>query len=85
MVANKAFLGCAALAMAIEAEAHIDFVDRFHTIHRLNRSMAFLARDARPDVWFMGKADEIGQGVDSVPADFERRLLMIRPWTLDRL
>jgi hypothetical protein len=85
MVANKAFLGCAALTVAIQAKAHVDFMDRFDPIHRLDRSMTLLARDARPDVRLMGKTDKIGQGINPVPFDFEGRLLMIRPRTRNRL
>ncbi len=59
MMTDKTFLGGAALNVTINAEAHVDFVDRHDAIHGFDRSMAFLARNARPDMRFVYELDEI--------------------------
>ena len=74
-----------ALGMAIDAKAHVDFINRHDAIHRLDRSVTALALDSGVDMRVMREADEVGQRVHAVPLDFERRLRVVGPWTSDRL
>src|SRR4030081_356624 len=74
-----------ALGVAIDAEVHVDFIDRHDAIHCLDRSVTALALDPGVDMRVMRKADEIGERVHAVPVDFERRLRVVGPWTGDRL
>src|SRR6266436_5426098 len=74
-----------ALGMAIDAKAHVDFINWHDAIHRLDRSVTALALDSGVDMRVMREADEVGQCVDSVPQDLERRLRVVGPWTGDWL
>src|SRR5579875_599322 len=85
MVADKAVLGGAALFVTAEAETHVDFVYRLDAIHRFDRTVAFLAGYAGPDMRLMSEFDKVGQRIDPIPANLERRLRMIRPWPCNRL
>jgi len=76
---DKTFLGSPALDVAVDTEAHIDFVHRHYPIHCLNRSVTLLAGDSCPNMGFMDETDEIRQHIDPVPANFERRLMIVRP------
>src|SRR5215469_15934831 len=84
-MADKTFLGRASLDMAIDAETHIDFVDRYYPIHRLDGTMAFLASHTSPYVRLVNELHEIGQRVDTVPASFEWRLVVVGPGPGDRV
>src|SRR5271168_2750613 len=79
VVADKTFLRGAALGMAIHAETHVDLVHRHDPVHGFDRSVAFLALHTSPDMGFVNEAHKIRQRVNAIPADFERRLLFIRP------
>src|ERR1700730_15645164 len=85
VVADKTFLRGAALGMAIHAETHVDLVHRHDPVHGLDRPVAFLALHTSPDRGFVNEAHEIGERVNTVPTDFERRLLVIGPWPRDGL
>src|SRR5712672_3335048 len=74
-----------ALGMAIDAKAHVDFINRHDAIHRLDRSVTALALDSGVDMRVMREADEVGERVHAVPLDFERRLRVVGPWTSDWL
>jgi len=74
-----------ALGMAIDAEAHVDFINRHDAIHGLDRSVTALALDSGVNMRVMREADEVGERVYAVPLDFERRLRVVGPWTSDRL
>jgi len=78
-MADKTFLGGAALDMAIKAETHIDFVDRYDPVHSFDRSMAFLASNTSPYMRLVYELHEIRQRVDPIPANLERRLMGIGP------
>ena len=82
---DKTFLGAATFDVAIDAKPHIDLVNRHDPVHRLNRSVAFLARHACPYMRFVNEFHEIGQRVHSVPADLKGRLMVIGPGTRNRL
>jgi len=79
MMADKTFLRGAALDVAINAETHIDFVDRHNSVHGFDRSVAFLAGNARPDMRFVHELHEIRQRVYPIPANLERRLMSVGP------
>src|SRR6202045_641622 len=85
VVADKTFLGGAALGVAIHAETHVNLVHRHHAVHGFNRAVAFLALHTGPDMRFVNEAHEIGQRIHPIPADFERRLLVVRPRARHRL
>ena len=85
MMADKTILGGAALDMAIDAKAHVDFMNRHNTIHRFDRSMAFLTRNTSPNMRFMDELHEIGQRINSVPPNLEGRLMVISPRPRNRL
>src|SRR5579863_7552938 len=70
VVADKTFLGGAALGMAIHAETHVDLVHRHDPVHGFDRSMTFLALHTSPDMRLVNEAHEIGERVNTVPADF---------------
>jgi hypothetical protein len=74
-----------ALGVAIDAEAHVDFICGHDSIHRLDWSVTVLALDSGVDMRVMREADEVGQRVHAVPVDFERRLRVVGPRTSDRL
>src|SRR6267154_6265558 len=74
-----------ALGVAIDAKVHVDFINRHDAIHRLDRSVTALALDSGVDMRVMREADEVGQRVDAVPMDFERRLRVVGPGTSDGL
>jgi len=78
-MADKTFLGSAALDVAIKAETHVDFIDWHHSVHGLDRSMAFLASNSCPDMRLVHELHKIGQRVDSIPANLEWRLMGIGP------
>ena len=82
---DKTFLGGAALDVAIDAETHVDFVNRHNTIHRFHRSMAFLARNTSPNMGFVYKLDKIGQRINSIPSNLEGWLMVIGPRPRNRL
>src|SRR5712692_8184224 len=84
-MADKTVLRGATLGVTIETEAHVDFMHRHHAIHRLDRTVAFLAGDACPDMWFVHEFYEIGQRVNAIPPNFEGRLMVIGPRLSDRL
>src|SRR5437870_4838819 len=84
-MADKTVLRGAALSVTIDAKAHVDFVHRHHPIHRLDRTVALLASNARPDMGFMHEFHEVGQGIDPIPANLERWLMVIGPRLRDRL
>ncbi len=75
---------CSFLRMTIQTEAHIDFVYWDNPIHRLNRTMAALACYACVNMRKMGKANEIGQRVHTVPTNLERRALVVCPRSRNR-
>src|SRR5713101_8328949 len=74
-----------ALGVAIDAEAHVDFIDGHDSIHRLDWSVTALALDSGVDMRVMRETDEVGQRVHAVPVDLERRLRVVGPWTSDWL
>ena len=74
-----------ALGVAIDAEAHVDFMHGNDAIHRIDWSVTALALNSGVDMRVMREADEVGQRVDAVPVDLERRLRVVGPWTSDRL
>src|SRR5258705_11044842 len=82
---GNAVEGGFALGVAIDAEAHVDFINWHDSIHGLDRSVAGLALDSGVDMRVMREADEVGQRVDAVPLDLERWLRVVGPWTGDRL
>src|SRR5665213_1162213 len=84
VVADKTFLGGAALSVAIHAETHVDLVHRHNAVHGLNRAVAFLALHTSPDMGFMNEAHKIRKRINAIPANFERRLLLVGPWPRDR-
>jgi hypothetical protein len=71
--------------MTLHAKAHVDFFDRHHPIHVLNIAVALLTLDSGMDMRAMRKLYEIGQRIDPVPSNLERRLRMIVPRPCDRL
>ena len=74
-----------ALGVAIDAEAHVNFVRGHDSIHRLDWSVTALALDSGVDMRVMREADEVGQRVHAVPVDLEWRLRVVGPRTGDRL
>src|SRR5262249_55726626 len=84
-MADKAILGGAAFDMAIQAETHVDFMNRHHAVHRFHGSMPFLASASRPDMRLVHELDEIRQGVNPIPANLERWLMIIGPRPRNRL
>lgn len=78
-MADKAFLGATAFNMAIDAETHVDFVYRHHTVHRFNRPMTLLASNSCPYVRLVDELNEIRQSVDPIPTNLERWLLVVGP------
>src|SRR5260370_35129015 len=74
-----------ALGVAIDAKVHVDFIDGHDAIHRLDRSVTALALDSGVDMRVMREANEVGQSVNAVPLDFERRVRVGGPWERDRL
>src|SRR5271163_4334598 len=70
-----------AFGVAGDTEPHVDLMHRLNPFHRLDRAMAGLASDAGVDMWPMGKAHEVGQRIDPVPANFEIGLRGIGPRT----
>ena len=85
MVTGDAIQGRLSLRVAFHAKAHVDFYDRHDPIHCVHRSVTVLTSDARVNVHAMRELHEVGQGINSVPADFERRLTVIVPGTGDGL
>src|SRR5260370_15305167 len=73
-----------ALGVAIDAKVHVDFIDGHDAIHRLDRSVTALALDSGVDMRVMREANEVGQRVNAVPLDFERRLRVGGPGPGDR-
>ena len=74
-----------ALRVTFHAEAHVDFFDRHHPIHRLDRAVTLLTRDPGMDMRAMRELYEVRQGVHPVPSNLERRLLVVVPCTRHRL
>jgi hypothetical protein len=85
MVTGDAVQGRLSLRVAFHAKAHVDFYDRHDSIHGLDRSVTVLTSDARMNVRAMCELHEVGQGINTVPADFEGRLAVIVPGTSDGL
>jgi hypothetical protein len=85
MMTDKTFLGGAALNVTIDAEPHVDFVDRHDAIHSFDRSMAFLARNTCPDMRFVHELDEVRQRINPIPPNLEGRLMVIGPRPRNRL
>jgi hypothetical protein len=85
MMTGDAIQSRLSLRVTFHAKAHVEFYDRHDSIHGLHRSVAVLTGDARVNVRAMREPDEVGQGVNAVPADFEGRLAMIVPGTGDGL
>src|SRR5256885_17110374 len=85
MMADETILGGAALDVAIDTETHVDLIDRHDPVHGFNRPVTFLAGYPCPDVGLVHKFDKVGQRIDTVPPDFERRLMIIGPWACDGL
>src|SRR5579864_5515137 len=81
VMADVAVLGCSALGVAVDAKPHVDLMHRLYPFHRLDRSMTSLASEAGIDMRTMGKAYEVGQRIDPVPADLEIGLGVIGPGT----
>jgi hypothetical protein len=78
-MADKTILRRAAFGMAVDAESHVDFVHWHYPVHRFHGSVTFLTGNPRPDMGFVHELYKVGQFIDSIPADFERRLMIIRP------
>jgi hypothetical protein len=78
-MADKTFLCRAAFNMTIDAETHVDFVYRHHTVHRFNWPMTLLASNSCPYVGLVDELNEIRQSVDSIPTNLEWRLLVVSP------
>src|SRR5260370_19188107 len=72
-----------ALGVAIDAKVHVDFIDGHDAIHRLDRSVTALALDSGVDMRVMREANEVGQRVNAVPLNFERRLRVVGPGARD--
>ena len=85
MVTGDAIQGRLSLRVAFHAKAHVDFYDRHDSIHSLDRSVTVLTSDARMNVRAMRELHEVGQGINTLPADFEGRLAVIVPGTSDGL
>jgi hypothetical protein len=85
MVTGDAIQGRLSLRVAFHAKAHVDFYDRHDSIHGLDRSVTVLTSDARVNVRAMRELHEVGQGINTLPADFEGRLAVIVPSTGDGL
>src|SRR6516164_7360989 len=85
MVTGDAIQGRLSLRVAFHAKAHVDFYDRHDSIHGLDRSMTVLTTDARVNVRAVRELHEVGQCINTVPADFERRLAVIVPGPRDGL
>src|SRR5882724_7429660 len=50
VVADVAVLRGSALGVAVDAEAHVDLMDRLYSFHRFDRAMTGLARQAGVDM-----------------------------------
>ena len=74
-----------ALRVTFHAEAHVDFLHRHHPVHRLDRTVALLAREPGMDMRAMRELYEVRQGVHPVPSNLERGLIVIAPRAGDRL
>ena len=84
-MADKTVLRCAALGVAVDAEAHVDFMHWDNPVHRFDGSVALLTSDSCPDMGFVHEFDKIGKRIDPIPANLEGRLMIIRPRLGDRL
>jgi hypothetical protein len=71
VMADKTFLGGAALNMAIDAETHVDFVYRHYAVHCFDWPMALLASNTSPDMRFVDELHEIRQSVNPIPTNLE--------------
>jgi hypothetical protein len=71
-MAGKAVPSNVSLCMAVNAEPHVNGLNRFDTIHRLHGTMAGLTGDVRVNVNSMAEPDEGRQYVYPVPTNFER-------------
>jgi hypothetical protein len=71
--------------MAADAKAHIQVLDRLHSIHFLHRTMTCLAGYFFVNMNPVAESYKRGQNVNAVPANLERRLAAIRPWPRDWL
>jgi hypothetical protein len=85
MVTGHAVEARLSLRMTLDAKAHVDFLNRHHSIHVLNIAVALLALDTGVNMRAMRKFHEIGQRINPVPSNLERRLSMIVPRPRDRL
>lgn len=79
MVTDKTILRSAAFDVAVQAEPHIDLMHWHDAVHGFDRPVTFLARDPGPNMRLMHEPDEVRQRVDAVPANFERRLMVVGP------
>jgi hypothetical protein len=85
MVTGDAIQGRLSLRVTFHAKAHVDFYDRHDSIHGLHRSVTVLTSDASVNVRAMRELNEVGEGINAVPTDFEGRLAVIVPGTGDRV
>src|SRR5437763_14256770 len=85
MMPDATSLSVSALNVAIDTESNVDLVNRHNSVHGFNRPVTFLAGYPCPDVGFVHKLNEVGQCIDTVPPDFERRLMAIGPRAGDGL
>ena len=85
MVTGDAIQGRLSLRVTFHAKAHVDFYDRHHSIHGLHRSVTVLTSDPRMNVRAMRELHEVGEGINALPANFERRLAVIIPGAGDGL
>jgi hypothetical protein len=79
VMADKTFLGCTALNVAIDAETHVDFVYRHDAVHGFDRTMTFLASNTSPYMRLVDELHEVRQRIDPIPANLEWRLLVVGP------
>src|SRR5712692_5176560 len=84
-MADKTVLRGTTLGVTVDAKAHVDFMHRHDPIHRFDRSVALLTGDARPDMRLVHEFYEIREGIDPIPANLERRLMLIGPGLGDGL
>jgi hypothetical protein len=76
---HETVLGGTPLYVAIDTETHVDFIHGYDTVHAFHRPVAFLAGNPGPDMRLVHEFYEVRQSVNPVPADFERRLMVIGP------
>ncbi len=67
------------LRVTVHAKSHVDFVHRYHPIHRLHRTVTALAFDTGMYMRPMREAHEVRQRVHAIPLDLERRRRLVSP------